>query len=364
MVFDRFTDQARQMILTAQEEARLLQHDYVGTEHLLIAATEVDDGVPAALAALGLTTEALRSSVTRMVAPGGRDRPGELAFTAEATAALERSLREALQLGHGAIRPAHVVLGLLDVHDGTMPVLLARLGVRADVVRAAVLATFTTEPGEIVALAVAPVVPALRHARRRRPARHPADGGRPRRARRPLRDLRRRGARNVRRMKWIVHGERAIYESEWMTLALTDIEIPGGARFEHHVVRVPAAAAGTVVHDPDRGVLLLWRHRFTTDTWGWEVPAGRIDDGETPEEAAARETLEETGWRPGPLRHLTTYHPNNGTSDLRFHLFAADGRHPRRRADRPERVRARRVGARRRGAAARSPPTRCPTGCR
>jgi len=146
MVFDRFTDQARQMILTAQEEARLLQHDYVGTEHLLIAATEVDDGVPAALAALGLTTEALRSSVTRMVAPGGRDRPGELAFTAEATAALERSLREALQLGHGAIRPAHVVLGLLDVHDGTMPVLLTRLGVRAEVVRTAVLAYLDTEP--------------------------------------------------------------------------------------------------------------------------------------------------------------------------------------------------------------------------
>ena len=126
-------------------------------------------------------------------------------------------------------------------------------------------------------------------------------------------------------MKWIVHGERPIYESEWMTLALTDIEIPGGARFEHHVVRAPAAAAGAVVHDPDRGLLLLYRHRFTTDTWGWEVPAGRVDDGETAEQAAARETLEETGWRPGPLRHLTTYHPNNGQSDLRFHVFLADG---------------------------------------
>ena len=134
------------MLLTAQEEARLLQHDYVGTEHLLIAATEVDGGLPAALAALGLSTEALRSSVTRMVAPGGRDRPGELPFTAEANAALERSLREALQLGHGAIRPAHVVLGLLDVHDGTMPVLLTRLGVRAEVVRTAVLAFLDTEP--------------------------------------------------------------------------------------------------------------------------------------------------------------------------------------------------------------------------
>ena len=77
-------------------------------------------------------------------------------------------------------------------------------------------------------------------------------------------------------MRWIVHGERLLYESPWMNLALTDIEIPGGARFEHHVVRAPADASGTVVSD-ERGVLLLWRHRFTTDTWGWEVPAGRID---------------------------------------------------------------------------------------
>ena len=126
-------------------------------------------------------------------------------------------------------------------------------------------------------------------------------------------------------MKWTVHGERVIYDSPWVRLALTDVEIPGGARFDHHVVRMPAAASGTVVHDPERGVLLLWRHRFTTDTWGWEVPAGRIDEGETPEQTAARETLEETGWRPGRLRTLTTYFPHNGTSDATFHLFVADG---------------------------------------
>jgi len=126
-------------------------------------------------------------------------------------------------------------------------------------------------------------------------------------------------------VRWIVHGERTIYDSEWMRLALVDVEIPGHRRFDHHVLRMPAAASGTVVHDPDRGILLLWRHRFTTDTWGWEIPAGRIDDGETPEEAARREALEETGWRPGPLRHLTTYFPHNGSSDATFHLFAADG---------------------------------------
>ncbi len=129
----------------------------------------------------------------------------------------------------------------------------------------------------------------------------------------------------VARMRWTVHGERLIYDSPWMRLALTDIEIPGGARFEHHVLRMPAQAAGVVVEDPERGVLLLWRHRFTTDTWGWEVPAGRIDDGETPEQAGAREAFEETGWQPGPLTLLTSYFPHNGTSDATFHLFRAEG---------------------------------------
>lgn len=126
-------------------------------------------------------------------------------------------------------------------------------------------------------------------------------------------------------MRWIVHGERVLYDSPWVRLALTDIEIPGGERFEHHVVRMPAHASGTVIHDPGRGVLLLWRHRFTTDTWGWEIPAGRIDEGETPEQAAEREAFEETGWQPGPIEPLTTYHPHNGSSDATFHLFVADG---------------------------------------
>ena len=79
------------------------------------------------------------------------------------------------------------------------------------------------------------------------------------------------------------------------------------------------------MHDPDRGVLLLWRHRFITDTWGWEIPAGRIEPGETPEAAAARETLEETGWEPSALRPLFRYHPTNGVSDQTFHIFVADG---------------------------------------
>lgn len=126
-------------------------------------------------------------------------------------------------------------------------------------------------------------------------------------------------------MRWTVHGERWLYESDWVGLSLVDVELPSGARFEHHVVRMPAQAAGVVVTDPSQGVLLLWRHRFITDSWGWEVPAGRIDEGETPAEAGRRETLEETGWQPGPVRQLTSYFAHNGTSDATFHLLAADG---------------------------------------
>ena len=122
----------------------------------------------------------------------------------------------------------------------------------------------------------------------------------------------------------MVHGERSLYESEWMNLRLVEVELPSGERFEHHVLRIPYEAAGVVVHDPERGVLLLWRHRFVTDTWGWEIPAGRLGEGETPEDAAARESVEETGWRPGPMRALGAYFPLTGSVEQRFHLFVAD----------------------------------------
>lgn len=106
---------------------------------------------------------------------------------------------------------------------------------------------------------------------------------------------------------------------------MADVEVPGSRRFEHHVVRMPCEAAGTVVHDADRGLLLLWRHRFITDTWGWEIPAGRVEPGESAEQAARRETVEETGWRPNGLSHLVTYQPANGLSDQRFNIFLGDG---------------------------------------
>lgn len=126
-------------------------------------------------------------------------------------------------------------------------------------------------------------------------------------------------------MRWTVHGERTLYESDWMNLALADVEVPGGPRFEHHLVRIPRPAAAVVVHDETRGILLMWRHRFITDRWGWEVPAGAIEPDETPAEAAARETLEETGWRPGALRPLVEFNPAPGALGHTFHVFAAEG---------------------------------------
>jgi 8-oxo-dGTP pyrophosphatase MutT (NUDIX family) len=124
-------------------------------------------------------------------------------------------------------------------------------------------------------------------------------------------------------VQWTVHGERRVYESEWVSLSLVDVEVPGGHRFDHHVVRVPRPAVGVVVHDEHRNVLLLWRHRFITDEWGWEIPAGGVDAGEGVAEAAAREVLEETGWALAALRPILSYHPSNGLSDQQFHAFVA-----------------------------------------
>ena len=124
-------------------------------------------------------------------------------------------------------------------------------------------------------------------------------------------------------MEWTVHGWRSIYESEWVSVRQADVELPDGQRLWHHVAHYPNKAAAALVSVPERGVLMLWRHRFITDSWGWELPAGRIDPGEQPIETAARETEEEAGWRPGPLSPLTSYHPSNGSSDQTFYVFMA-----------------------------------------
>lgn len=124
-------------------------------------------------------------------------------------------------------------------------------------------------------------------------------------------------------MRWTVHSEKQLYQDPWLNIRIADIELPGGRRLDHRLIRTPPG--GGVVSRNDRGeVLLLWRHRFITDTWGWEIPLGRAEPGEDPEAAAAREFEEETGWRAGPLRPLLRARATPGISDSVHHIYWDD----------------------------------------
>lgn len=125
-------------------------------------------------------------------------------------------------------------------------------------------------------------------------------------------------------MEWKTHGERQIYTNPWVNLCLVDVQQPDGRRWEYHVVRLRHLAVAAVVNDRQE-VLMMWRHRFITDSWAWELPMGLVEEGETPEEAATREVLEETGWRPGPIKPLIYAEPANGITDSQHHVFRADG---------------------------------------
>ena len=94
-------------------------------------------------------------------------------------------------------------------------------------------------------------------------------------------------------MRWTVHSEKPLYGDEWLDIRLADVELPDGRHLEHRLIRTPPGAGCVTVKDGQ--VLLLWRHRFITDTWGWEIPVGKIDPGEAPERALARELAEELG---------------------------------------------------------------------
>ena len=123
--------------------------------------------------------------------------------------------------------------------------------------------------------------------------------------------------------RWRVLGERSLYDSPWVQLRLIDVVHPDGHRYLHHALRQPLPAVACVVRREDGAVLLLWRHRLVPDTYGWEVPAGRLEPGETVEVAAARETLEETGWSVREVRHVTGFHPIGGLGDHRFEVCLA-----------------------------------------
>ncbi|GAA3752970.1 8-oxo-dGTP pyrophosphatase MutT (NUDIX family) [Spinactinospora alkalitolerans] len=124
-------------------------------------------------------------------------------------------------------------------------------------------------------------------------------------------------------MRWTVHSEEPLYRNRWLDIRLADVEVTGGRHLAHRVIR-SAPGAGAVVINDEHEVLLLWRHRFITDSWGYEIPIGGIKDGEAPEAAAVREVEEETGWRPGGLRPLVYVQPSSGISDSEHHIFLAE----------------------------------------
>jgi UDP-glucose 4-epimerase len=127
--------------------------------------------------------------------------------------------------------------------------------------------------------------------------------------------------------RWEVLNSRSLYESKWVGLSLVKVRPPGREPYDHHVVSLPPAV-GVVVGCPRRGILLLHRHRFITDSAGFEVPAGGIDPHESVEAAAEREVLEETGWRLRGVERLVSCNVSDGVSDQRFHLvLARPGRH-------------------------------------
>lgn len=125
--------------------------------------------------------------------------------------------------------------------------------------------------------------------------------------------------------EWIVHGERSLYESRWLRLHLVDVEMPDGTRFEHHVVRMQRVAVSAVLDDAGDNLLMLRRHRFIDESWGWEAPVGIVEPDEEPVAAAAREVEEETGWRPGSLRRELTFQPAIGIADTPHELFTGRG---------------------------------------
>jgi 8-oxo-dGTP pyrophosphatase MutT (NUDIX family) len=125
--------------------------------------------------------------------------------------------------------------------------------------------------------------------------------------------------------RWKVHGQRLLHESDTVRLELADIELTDGTRVDHHVIRIPFEVVSIVVTNTDGNVLLIWRHRFITLRWSWDVPAGKVAPGEVPADAAVRASVDETGWRPGPARLLGEYHPSPGISDQRFGIYVASG---------------------------------------
>src|SRR6187455_722097 len=139
-MFERFTDRARRVVVLAQEEARMLNHNYIGTEHILLGLIHEGEGVAAkSLENLGISLDAVREQVQEIIGQGQQAPSGHIPFTPRAKKVLELSLREALQLGHNYIGTEHILLGLIREGEGVAAQVLVKLGAELNRVRQQVL---------------------------------------------------------------------------------------------------------------------------------------------------------------------------------------------------------------------------------
>ncbi len=156
-MFERFTDRARRVLVLAQEEARLLNHNFIGTEHILLGLIHEGEGVAAkALESLGISLEAVREKVEETIGPAGSSPSGSPPFTPRAKKVLELSLREALQLGHNSIGTEHMLLGLVREGEGVAAQVLVNLGADLSRVRQQVIQLLSGYQGKEGATAGGP----------------------------------------------------------------------------------------------------------------------------------------------------------------------------------------------------------------
>ena len=151
-MFERFTDRARRVVVLAQEEARLLNHNYIGTEHILLGLLNEGEGIAAqALESLDIDLASVREEVVKIIGQGQQSPSGHIPFTPRAKKVLELSLREALQLGHNYIGTEHILLGLIREGEGVAAQVLQQLGAELQKVRQTVIQLLSGPGGSIQA---------------------------------------------------------------------------------------------------------------------------------------------------------------------------------------------------------------------
>ena len=139
-MFERFTERARQVVVLAQEEARTLKHNYIGTEHILLGLLREEEGLAArVLESLDITVERVRAQVVRIVGSGEEVTSGQIPFTPRAKKVLELALREALSLGHNYIGTEHILLGLVRENEGVAARILLDFEADAERIRSEVI---------------------------------------------------------------------------------------------------------------------------------------------------------------------------------------------------------------------------------